>query len=208
VASLTRLSEIFLSTQFLFAGIACQKTIFMRHLKGKVVDKTDQAAVPFAIVSLNESTVNSQRGGGYQLIASAQCDKNGEFEIEHHSRGNSHYYLVSAGDYFPIVYEDDFKSEGRHQVITLTPKTNILVRINLTDPAIMYVYFIMEHTSQLENLDAQPGITEKIYEVPGNTMNTYRYIMYYKSGGSSPTQTGTIFCPKSDKPAAVLDLNL
>ncbi len=192
-------------------SLGCKKSLFKKHAKGKVVDMTDQVPVPFAIVSFNSLKVNSQGGGGYHKLATTQCDKDGEFDIRYNTDGdNENYLMVDAEHYYSIEYVQHLKMDSENkkdQVIEISPKTSVLAHLNITDPNIQYVYFIMDHTDQNNNINAQPGITEKRYEVKGNQMDTYTYTIYYNNA-TTVTKKDSIFCPKFDKAEAVINVNL
>lgn len=188
-------------------SLGCKKSLFKRHAHGKVIDKTDQTPVPFAIITIWSQTSNGHGGGGMNVLVTTQCDKNGEFDVKYNTDFDTHCVSADAEHYYSIGYDDRLNMDSKNQVIALEPKTFVVAHLNITDPNIHYVYFIINHNSQNNGLDAQPGITEKRYEVYGNQMNTYTYAIHYNNA-STITKIDSIFCPKFDKPEAVVNINL
>jgi hypothetical protein len=70
------------------------------------------------------------------------------------------------------------------------------------------VYFsFMPETHSSYSYNAVLGLSEKNFDVSGNRDNHYLYKIYYDNA-TIVTKSGSIFCPKWDKPTVVINIDL
>jgi hypothetical protein len=205
----------FYSFLFIVLGLtitqSCKKSLFKRHAEGKVLDITDGTSIPSAEIAIISEKTEFLGSTSQKILATGKTDTNGEFEISYTTETDGQNVAYAKAEYYfndPTTdYQDVRRSTRKNLEIKLTPKTVALVTFSVADSNVSYVYFrFRESSKSTESINASGG-EQKYFTVRGNSVNSYLYIIYYKNGLQVKTE-GTVFCPKYDKPVAVININI
>jgi hypothetical protein len=189
----------------------CKKSLFKRHAVGKVVDITDGTPIPLAEIAIINEQTELLGNTKQTILATGNTDEKGEFEVSYNTESDGDNVVYAKADHYfndPITdYEKVTRSTRKKLEIKLTPKTTALVSFSITDTNISYVYFRFNIDSKSSESMNAISNQQKYFLVRGNVTNSYLYIIYYKNGNELQ-KNGSIFCPKYDKPMAVVNLTL
>jgi hypothetical protein len=190
----------------------CKKSLFSRHAEGVVTDITDGSPIPFAQIAIQNEQVEFLSKSKKEVLATGQTDIKGEFELKYNTPSKGSNYVFGQAEHYFFIAETDFDevtlTSRKKLEVRLTPKTQVIVKFNIKDSSIEYVYFrFLPETHSNEEYNAHFGVSEKEFDVSGNTENNYGYVISYKNT-TTVTKSGKIYCPKWDKPSVVLNIDL
>ena len=192
-------------------NLSCQKSVFNRHAKGIVTDVTDGTRIPFAQVAILNEQTEFLGSTTTEILNTGQANSNGEFDITYKTDRKGQNYAYAQAEHYYISSTDDKVDVNidtrKNLEIKLTPKTNVIVHFDISDPTISYVLFRFTTIASPQNCNAQPGLSQYNFETNGNKNNQYYYIIHYNNSQTT-TINGSVFCPKWDKPTATVNIKL